>query len=418
MPKIIISYRRADTDAIAGRIRDRLERDYGKNSIFMDIDNIPFGTDFREHIQNAILQNDLLLAVVGPNWTGPNETGTARIEEETDLVRIEVETAMKAHIPVIPLLVNGAPMPKAEDLPDSLKDFAFKNAAPVDSGRDFHLHMDRLVRSINRLVSTHPRAFWIRWRFALTQQRLAATAAAVLAVAVVALLASRWDQLFGPRAPEPQTVATPVSSAPPQGQTGAAAPGETVVDFSRFADATNSAQPVAARPYLHQYGISVIDLVPPSSEIVLVNNRGLYVGAAVVPTASQNLLTQITTGNEKASYTLTFAEPIDEFRFLRPQLFRDTKSGVTHPAWTATALDAEGRQLSAQSEGLLRSLDQMPGDISARTYILRTPNFDRIASVRFESDPRLNGRPFAAFAALLIERIVLLRRGGSPSSAR
>ena len=108
MPKIIISYRRADTDAIAGRIRDRLERDYGKNSIFMDIDNIPFGTDFREHIQNAILQNDLLLAVVGPNWTGPNETGTARIEEETDLVRIEVETAMKAHIPVIPLLVNGA----------------------------------------------------------------------------------------------------------------------------------------------------------------------------------------------------------------------------------------------------------------------------------------------------------------------
>ena len=159
MPKIIISYRRADTDAIAGRIRDRLERDYGKNSIFMDIDNIPFGTDFREHIQNAILQNDLLLAVVGPNWTGPNETGTARIEEETDLVRIEVETAMKAHIPVIPLLVNGAPMPKAEDLPDSLKDFAFKNAAPVDSGRDFHLHMDRLVRSINRLLSTHPRAF-------------------------------------------------------------------------------------------------------------------------------------------------------------------------------------------------------------------------------------------------------------------
>src|SRR5947207_6426432 len=83
MPKIIISYRRADTDAIAGRIRDRLERDYGKHSIFMDIDNIPFGTDFREHIQNAILQNDLLLAVVGPNWAGMNETGTARIEEET-----------------------------------------------------------------------------------------------------------------------------------------------------------------------------------------------------------------------------------------------------------------------------------------------------------------------------------------------
>src|ERR1051325_4205685 len=118
MPKIIICYRRADTDAIAGRIRDRLERDYGKNSIFMDIDNIPFGTDFREHIQNAILQNDLLLAVVGPSCTGANETGSARIAEEPDLVRIEVETAMKAPTRVIPLLVNAAPMPKDADMPD------------------------------------------------------------------------------------------------------------------------------------------------------------------------------------------------------------------------------------------------------------------------------------------------------------
>lgn len=156
MPKIVLSYRRSDSDAIAGRIRDRLVRDYGEDSVFMDIDSIPFGTDFREHIAAAIRRNDVLLAVVGPNWIGRHAEGPSRIHEELDFVRIEVETAMKAGIPVIPLLVNGAAMPSPEELPPSVKDLAFRNAATVDSGRDFHQHMDRLGRSIERMTGTPP----------------------------------------------------------------------------------------------------------------------------------------------------------------------------------------------------------------------------------------------------------------------
>ena len=73
MPRITISYRRADSDAIAGRIRDRLARHYGDRAVFMDIDNIPFGIDFREHIKGELASNDMLVAVVGPKWLGPGE---------------------------------------------------------------------------------------------------------------------------------------------------------------------------------------------------------------------------------------------------------------------------------------------------------------------------------------------------------
>ena len=70
MSKIIISYRRSDSAPVAGRIFDRLVQHYGKDSVFMDIDNIPFGTDFRKHIQNVISNSDVVIAVVGPKWLG------------------------------------------------------------------------------------------------------------------------------------------------------------------------------------------------------------------------------------------------------------------------------------------------------------------------------------------------------------
>lgn len=152
MPKIIISYRRSDSDAIAGRIRDKLAGHYGEGSVFMDIDNIPFGIDFRDHIRDALFENDMLIVVVGPRWVGQGKGGHLRIKEETDPVRIEVETALEREIPVIPVLVNNATMPKPSELPDSLRNFAYRNAAEVDAGRDFHQHMDRLIRSMDKVL--------------------------------------------------------------------------------------------------------------------------------------------------------------------------------------------------------------------------------------------------------------------------
>jgi WD40 repeat protein len=158
MPKIAISYRRADTDVMAGRIRDRLAAHYGEDCVFMDIDNIPFGKDFRHHIIEAVAHSDMLLVIVGQRWLGARSSSDRRIDRDTDFVRIEVETALRNAVPIIPVLAGRARMPQSAQLPDSLKEFAFRNAAPVDTGRDFHQHMERLIRSMDQVLSDHRRS--------------------------------------------------------------------------------------------------------------------------------------------------------------------------------------------------------------------------------------------------------------------
>jgi hypothetical protein len=153
MPRIAISYRHTDRDA-TGRIFDRLSQKYGKDSIFRDIDSIPFGIDFRKVVNNALRDTDVLIAVVGPNWRGSDKQGIARIHEENDLVRIEVETALQRDIPVIPVLVGGAFMPKPADLPETLRNFSFRNAANIDGGRNFDTDVERLMRSLDRIFES------------------------------------------------------------------------------------------------------------------------------------------------------------------------------------------------------------------------------------------------------------------------
>jgi hypothetical protein len=151
MPKICLSYRRADSVAITGRIYDRLVQYYGSESVFMDIDNIPFGTDFREHIGEVLGISDILIAVIGLQWLGPTKSGRPRIFEKSDPVRVEIDTALQRQMHVIPVLVEGAKMPTDGELPESLKEFAFRNAIEIDPGRDFSVHMDRLIRATDQI---------------------------------------------------------------------------------------------------------------------------------------------------------------------------------------------------------------------------------------------------------------------------
>jgi hypothetical protein len=150
--KIIISYRRSDSDVFAGRIRDRIANTFGEDSVFIDVDNIPLGKDFRLHIQEEMSAADAVLVVIGPKWLGLNESGPSRILEDTDPVRIEVETALRNRLPIIPILFGKTPMPQPEQLPASLKDFAFINAASVDTGRDFHRDLSRVVDTISKFL--------------------------------------------------------------------------------------------------------------------------------------------------------------------------------------------------------------------------------------------------------------------------
>jgi WD40 repeat protein len=158
MPIIAISYRRADSEAVTGRIFDRLASRYGKEAIFRDIDSIPPGIDFRVHINDMLRKTNILIAVIGPSWLGPSGGGAAeRIHQESDAVRVEIETALRRRTPLIPVLIGNTTMPNSDQLPPSLKDFAFRNAVRIDTGQDFDYHMDRLIKSMDTLLGQTPK---------------------------------------------------------------------------------------------------------------------------------------------------------------------------------------------------------------------------------------------------------------------
>ena len=148
-PAVFISYRRADSSDVTGRIHDRLAASLGREHVFTDVDSIPLGVDFREHVSGILARTDCMLAVIGRDWLSvADAAGKRRLDDPADLVRIEVETALARGVPVIPLLVQGATMPVKSDLPASLRGLAFRNGMSVRPNPDFHRDVDRLERQL------------------------------------------------------------------------------------------------------------------------------------------------------------------------------------------------------------------------------------------------------------------------------
>jgi formylglycine-generating enzyme required for sulfatase activity len=149
--KIFISYRRADSATITGRIYDGLVAAFGASSIFRDIDDIPAGKDFRTVLENATSECDIMLVIMGPQWTGIKDVqGNLRLFDPDDFVRIEVETGFnREDTLVIPVLVNGTFMPSPEELPESLQEIVYRNAVNIRNDPDFHDDLQRLISSIN-----------------------------------------------------------------------------------------------------------------------------------------------------------------------------------------------------------------------------------------------------------------------------
>jgi hypothetical protein len=162
MARVAISYRREDSAGITGRIFDRLNEHYrgydaeGHGIVFMDYDSIPIGIDFRQHIRKALDTCDVLLVIIGPRWAGDDHAGGNRIMQSNDWVRIEVETALKKEIPVVPVLIDRTPMPDAEKLPEALRDLAYRQAVVIDSQIDFNAHVERLTRQLDTILKLTP----------------------------------------------------------------------------------------------------------------------------------------------------------------------------------------------------------------------------------------------------------------------
>src|SRR5688572_31262890 len=98
---IFVSYRREDSAGHAGRLFDRLVEQFGRERIFMDIDTIEPGEDFVTVIENAVSSCDILIAVIGRNWLTAGGTGTGRLDNPNDFVRIEIAAALRRDIRVI-----------------------------------------------------------------------------------------------------------------------------------------------------------------------------------------------------------------------------------------------------------------------------------------------------------------------------
>jgi hypothetical protein len=146
---LFISYRRSDSNEVVGRIYDRLVRDLGAESVFKDVDNIPLGVDFVDYLDAQVQESTALLAVIGPEWlTVTDAQGHRRLDDPNDFVRIEIESALRRDIPVVPVLVRGAVMPNARDLPESLHKLARRNGISVRADPDFHNDMTALIRKL------------------------------------------------------------------------------------------------------------------------------------------------------------------------------------------------------------------------------------------------------------------------------
>jgi TIR domain len=150
---IFVSYRRQDSDHLAGRLYDRLVDRFSEGRVFMDVDTIEPGLDFAEEVTRAVAACQVLVAVIGPAWlTAADGRGRRRLDDPDDFVRLEIETALVRGVRVIPVLAQGAAMPGGEDLPRSLAGLARRNALFIRH-ESFRFDAGRLVTAIEGVLA-------------------------------------------------------------------------------------------------------------------------------------------------------------------------------------------------------------------------------------------------------------------------
>jgi TIR domain len=151
--RIFISYRREETAYPAGWLFDRLANRFGGNQVFKDVDSIQLGDDFVEVITAAVESCDVLLALIGPRWLSiTDEHGRRRLDNAEDFVRLEIEAALTRRVRVVPILVDGARMPRVDELPDSLARLVRRQALELSPAR-FDFDLGRLLRVLDRTLA-------------------------------------------------------------------------------------------------------------------------------------------------------------------------------------------------------------------------------------------------------------------------
>ena len=151
MKGIFISYRRQDTAGYAGRLYDRLAHHFGADRVFMDVEGIEPGLDFVDAIERAVGSCEVLIVIIGPGWLATDSAGKRRLDDPKDFVRIETGAALGRHIRVVPVLVDKAVMPLAEELPADLAPLVRRQAIEL-SNKYWDATTGELIRTLERVL--------------------------------------------------------------------------------------------------------------------------------------------------------------------------------------------------------------------------------------------------------------------------
>ncbi|GLZ48182.1 hypothetical protein Acsp06_43670 [Actinomycetospora sp. NBRC 106375] len=150
---VFISYRRSDTDRAAERLDNLLRQRLGDPQVFLDVRSIRPGAEFRDDLRNAIARSAVMLVMIGRGWLRAGRRGRRRLDDPADLVRIEIEHGLRARLLVIPVLVDGAAMPRADALPEALAPLASRNACRL-GGQSFDDDTADLVDYLNGYLAS------------------------------------------------------------------------------------------------------------------------------------------------------------------------------------------------------------------------------------------------------------------------
>jgi len=219
MGKIFINYRREDSRGEARGIFDRLNTRF-PGQVFMDVSALEPGMDFVQAIDDEIGACDACVVVIGKDWLGiTNASGQRRLDDIQDFVRLEIATALKRGIAVVPALVGGATMPTAADLPADLQALTRRNALYLtDQGWDDDVN--RLVRALERTVRGARKQNGKSARRAWRWLGIAGALAVILLVIK-----------FGPKLPPPAHKGHSESLAPPSHFTHSVRVGDLILDY-------------------------------------------------------------------------------------------------------------------------------------------------------------------------------------------
>lgn len=212
MGSIFLSYRREDAEGQAGRLYDDLVAVFGPDSVFMDVSAIEPGRDFRKAIDQSLNSCGVFLSLVGRSWLSAKDvSGQRRLDDPADFVHLETVAALGRDIPVIPVLVQGASMPKPDQLPDDLKDLAYRNAMELTHSR-WDSDVQVLIRSLRPHILTpgrQPEPHLTRLSKANRGKLLALAAIVLLVIAGIAFYLRSGKKVAAPPAQESGQTTTP-----------------------------------------------------------------------------------------------------------------------------------------------------------------------------------------------------------------